>query len=185
MANMSLMSELGRITSYSAALQIAKKAKLKALGKGSSRIVYALDEHTVIKIALNDDGVEQNEAESDLSEAPITTKVLDMHEEAYWIIVERATPLTTNAELFRNIVGVSFGTFAKGAMNALGISNFSTNEIDMAKLELNPFYQRIVRFIRNHDLSPADATKLTSYGIVGNHIVLIDYGLTAEQADLF
>jgi hypothetical protein len=179
------MQDLERTISYEQALQVAKRSKLKVLGEGSTRIVFALDAHRVLKVAINEKGVDQNEAESDLSEAPVTTKVLEMHEEAYWIIAERAIPLESNAEAFLKLVGVPFGTFAKAAMKALGVGNFKVSEVDEKKLEMSPFFKQLLRYVRNHDLAAGDATKLTSFGVVGNHVVLIDYGLTALHSDLF
>lgn len=185
MANLNLMRDLERAISYGQALQIAKGAKLKTLGEGSTRMVFALDAHRVLKVALNEKGLDQNEAESDLSQAPVTTKVLDMHEEAYWIIAERATPLESNAEMFLKLVGVPFGTFAKAAMKTLGVANFQVSERDEEKLQMSPFFKQLIRYVMSHGLAAGDATKLTSFGVVGNHVVLIDYGLTALHADLF
>jgi hypothetical protein len=179
------MSELNHVISYEQALQIARKSKLKVLGEGSTRMVFALDAYRVLKVALNDKGLEQNEAECDLSEAPVTTKVLDMHEEAYWLIAERAVPLESNAEAFLKLVGIPFGTFAKGAMKALGVANFKVDENDEKKLSMNPFFKQLLSYIKTHGIAVGDATKLTSFGVVGSHVVLIDYGLTALHADLF
>jgi hypothetical protein len=182
---MNLMAELNRAISYEQALQTAKKAKLKVLGQGSTRMVFALDAHRVLKVAINEEGVDQNEAESDLSEAPVTTKVLEMHEEAYWIIAERAIPLENNADIFLKLVGVPFGTFAKYTMKKLDIADFKVPEKDEQRLQMSPFFKQLMRYITSHGLAAGDATKLTSFGVVGNHIVLIDYGLTALHADLF
>ena len=187
MPNMNLMAELSRARSFQQALEIARVAKLKKLGQGSSRIVYALDALRVLKVALNDEGVEQNEAESDICSSLVTTKVLDMHEEAYWVISERAQRLTNNASIFEELVGIPFGVFAQALVSHFGKGAFRISESDSNVLQHNPFFTRMITFIQTTGLALGDATKLTSFGVVGTKVVLLDYGLTGGGSieDLF
>lgn len=69
--------------------------KYHQIGEGSSRIVFALDKNTVIKMAKDDSGMAQNLAELRVFEkAPErVAKIKWYHPKGYYLIVERCTSL--------------------------------------------------------------------------------------------
>lgn len=70
-------------------------SKYYRIGSGSSRIVFALDNNTVIKMAKNEKGIAQNLAELKVFEkAPErVAKIKWYHPKGYYLIVERCTSL--------------------------------------------------------------------------------------------
>lgn len=70
-------------------------SKYYKIGSGSSRIVFALDKNTVIKMAKNEKGIAQNLAELRVFEkAPErVAKIKWYHPKGYYLIVERCTSL--------------------------------------------------------------------------------------------
>jgi len=71
-------------------VQYAKKL-LPYMGKGSSRITFALSSSKVLKIALNQAGEYQNQAEVDIwsnSRSPYLTQVYDFSPDNRWLIAE-------------------------------------------------------------------------------------------------
>lgn len=69
-------------------------SRLKYLGRGSSRMVYEIDDEKVLKLAYNSKGVAQNQAEADwmLERYGIFAEVYDMHPDYLWIEMEKAIP---------------------------------------------------------------------------------------------
>ena len=69
--------------------------KYYKIGSGSSRIVWALDKNTVIKMAKNEKGIAQNLAELRVFEKSPerVAKIKWYHPKGYYLIVERCTSL--------------------------------------------------------------------------------------------
>lgn len=131
----------------------------KYLGEGAGRIIYALGDDYVIKLSKFDGGDKQCKTEN-----YIYSHVQD-HLKKYlcpvlWyrddmIIMRRAIPLAKKREeRKRNI------------FNVLGID------------EDNIFYKNIQKLVKSFDLLYGDVKNLSSWGILDNQIVLIDYGCT-------
>ena len=70
-------------------------SKYYKIGSGSSRIVWALDKNTVIKMAKNEKGIAQNLAELRVFEKSPerVAKIKWYHPKGYYLIVERCTSL--------------------------------------------------------------------------------------------
>lgn len=70
-------------------------SKYYRIGSGSSRIVFALDKNTVIKMAKNEKGIAQNLAELRVFEkaSERVAKIKWYHPKGYYLIVERCTSL--------------------------------------------------------------------------------------------
>jgi len=77
--------------------------KLPYMGVGSSRIVYALSTGKVLKIALNDKGVAQNQAEHEVSRDPslkyIGARVYETDPNYYWSVMEVAKIYESSTDL--------------------------------------------------------------------------------------
>lgn len=89
------------------------RARLKYLGRGSSRMVYEIDDEKVLKLAYNNKGLAQNEAEADpmlRGYNGIFAKVFDVHPKYHWIEMEKAVPATV--EDFDRIYGGEDGLFS-------------------------------------------------------------------------
>lgn len=101
------LEELSSLKNYKEMINYTKSF-FPSIGKGSSRLVYKMDEEKVIKIAKNDNGVDQNDEEysKGLSNTPLFAKVYDCDDESRWIIMEYA-PKVKKSQV-KELYGVSF-----------------------------------------------------------------------------
>lgn len=89
---------------------------LPKLGKGSSRIVYALSSDKVLKIALNDKGFAQNNAELELYTSPetkpVVAKIYDASPDNSWLISEIVQPFSNSRADWQAATGFDYLIFA-------------------------------------------------------------------------
>jgi len=82
---------------------VGKQYGLPFLGKGSSRAVYALSTGKVLKIAINDKGMAQNEAERIVWQNPSTryigAKVFESDPNDHWAVMEVAKIYENDTQL--------------------------------------------------------------------------------------
>ena len=166
------------------------KENLKEIGKGSSRIVFEIDNYSVLKIALNTNGLKQNKSEYIQSNDsnPILAKCVDAEVNQGgalipFIIMERATPVTEKQ--FKDITKVDF----RDMMN-LGDEVFSSDEFFSEitrKYKNNQFIKNLQSFVEDSSMGRgiADCLVLTSYGKIKINgkwkVVLVDYGYNEES----
>ena len=179
---------------------------LRYLGEGSSRMVFSLDSKRVLKVALNDAGIAQNEAEIDISFDPsvggIVAKVFAQSNANKWIVSELVRPLKDKEE-FKFLTGISWDFFSF-ALQGWGtgrlpewINNIRNNSIkpwsspvkshkELEEYLTTPFYKTVFHAL-NHIktvLMHGDLTKIGHWGKTPDQrVVLLDYGFTPEVAD--
>lgn len=147
--------------------QIAYAKKyLPHLGTGSSRIVFALSGHKVLKIALSNRGYGQNNAELDIYSNPLTkravAKILDASSKNNnWIISEIAKPFASREE-FERYTGFSFQTFTSMIYNS--------SEITLANREKDLKYH-IEQLKSNIDLLFKTKGELLDYEKIASDIL--------------
>ena len=122
---------------------------LKKIGNGSSRLVYRLNDETVLKFAKNENGIEQNEEEysKSLSNTPIFAKVYDSDEDGKWIIMEYGEPIK-NIRV-KQIYGVKFENISD--FISLAFNDISSREkilIDVEPSSLK-MYKDYIKWINN------------------------------------
>ena len=94
---------------------------MKYLGRGSSRIVFQIDESTVLKLAFNQKGIAQNEAEAAvkndyvLSGYNFLPEVYDVDDEYLWIEMQIAR--RANQSDFKKFTGYSRKVFYYWVIN--------------------------------------------------------------------
>lgn len=106
------MEEFKAIRTFSKRVDYCR-SRLKYLGRGSSRMVFEIDNEKVLKLAYNNKGIAQNKVEADPAMTGyygIFAKVYDMHKNYHWIEMEKAAPATE--EDFDEIYGGDFGLFS-------------------------------------------------------------------------
>lgn len=161
---------------------------LTRISSGSSRIVYKIDETKVLKLARNQKGVAQNDAEINFSNDymwdGITAEIFNHDENGLWVEMELARKVTPT--IWMSIVGmplndmmdcVRFVESQKGS--------YSRNIPPMLdEAYENEFTSRILDLIGNYDIPSGDFGKYSTYGVVNrkgeDDIVIIDYGLTTD-----
>lgn len=186
-----------KLTSFAARKKYAAST-LKKLGQGSSRAAFLIDDHTILKMAINKKGQGQNVAEGDWGlhqMYDILPKLIDKDEDNdLWLIMERATPMKTPAR-FEQLVGMPWKDFVAcvdydhdrrmargGALNSQKPTYYQTildNE------EAHQFFFSISDMMVNFNMPAYDLTQISSYGEVNGHPVLLDAGLTQGVWDEF
>jgi hypothetical protein len=155
---------------------------LKQIGRGSSRVVFQLDEKSALKIALDDFGLNQNYNEVTLNhdEYPIVAKIFAHgkleDQDCYWNIMEFGKKITPKR--FKELT------------NGVDIRGMNDNWNDYEKKFLhnedgeggNDFFINLYSLIYGEDRhnSIDDFCRIDSYGEVNRNgvptVVLIDYG---------
>ena len=166
---------------------------LQRLGSGSSRIVFKIDDGTVLKLAKNRKGVSQNNTESDYTiqshYGGVIAKIKNYCDDDLWIVCELARKV--KKEDFKNLAGVSYEIFDEYMNMRImeDIRKSRTYEIGHSltpeQIEFcnnNEFICEILDLMANYSLAGGDLTRLSSYGVVNrdgdNTLVLVDYGAT-------
>jgi hypothetical protein len=138
--------------------------RLPKLGEGRDRIVYALDQDKVLKIAKNPKGLEQNEREQDLE----YLEGLKHHETGKdFVVMERAQkPGRSTTTMLRGLrkAGMTPWTDDPGTLSGI----FEKAGVSQEYL--------------NYDLSPGDFLAKRNWGEKGGVPVLIDAGTLSSQS---
>lgn len=129
--------------------------KYRYIGSGSGRRVFDLGDGHVIKVAKNKKGIAQNEVEHRISRetsSKLFAPVISMSEDARYLIMEKAERVYSMSEV----------------MWYFGVRT----EHQLLK---DPDIHKI---ILDYDLVRADILRKSSWGFVGDELVIIDYGFT-------
>jgi hypothetical protein len=154
---------------------------LDRIGFGSSRIVYIYSSKYVLKIALDQKGLAQNEAEVDVYTNPktkaIVTKIVNYDDKNYnWLVSEMVDPLV-NPKQFE-ATGTDWKTFVEDVKKLLSASD--KNE-DTTSIEASEFSKKVVDTIISNQLMIADIRTLNHWGKTADgRIVLLDYGYNKD-----
>lgn len=149
---------------------------LEKLGQGSSRVAFLVSNRYVLKIAMNEKGLAQNEAEiavyTNPKSRPVVAKVYRSDDEYKWVLSELVKPLQSTSE-FKALSGIQWATF-------VNIMNDSVK--DKKPLEnKSPFLSAIVHTALENSLMPGDLESVDHYGKTADgRVVLLDYGFTGE-----
>lgn len=149
---------------------------LEKLGTGSSRVSFLLSSKYVLKIALNQKGLSQNQAEFETyssSKSPLVAKVYRSDEHKQWLISDLVKELNDENE-FESLTNVAWDDFDRRVYDHLGKKS-------TGKQQLDPFSKKVVEFCKEQDLLVGDIVNITHWGKTPDgRIVLLDYGLTPE-----
>lgn len=158
------------------------------IGKGQGRSVYKLGGGKVIKVAIDQGGQGQNQAEatvcSSSAAGDLFLKPTELGPNHMWIITPEAAGMTEEA--FERMTGLNWGLFRSALAGAFpqkldastGADKLERNKQNYINASNNPFFSRIVRVVQDCKYEPGDIAKLDSWGIVGGKPVIIDSGFT-------
>lgn len=173
----------------------------RPIGRGSSRLVFQIDDETVLKLAMNGKGIAQNEQEltfkNDYYIGDCFPKIYDgSDEENYlWIISEYVLP--ANEKDFQEVLGMPFSDVTD-FVDSLCLSNSRTEwcrnsgnkrvQAMYAKYEENDdamgLMNNISELYYGYDMEIGDYRVINNYGMVMREgyptIVFLDAGLSKE-----
>lgn len=160
---------------------------LEKMGQGSSRVAFVLSSKYVLKIAINEKGIAQNQAEVDVytnpTSQPVVAKVYQSDKDFNWLISDLVKPIKSVNE-FEELTGVDWKTFSKYVNDGIKHKSLSNNAPKFIKAV-------VITALKNNllrgDLAQQDFSRdpkddvLDHYGkTVDGRAVLLDYGFTGE-----
>ena len=185
-----------KFPSLRAAIMFVKdKAKLRFLGQGSSREVFALDAKRALKMARNEKGIAQNQAELSIAtdaEGGLVAKIFQYDPEYKWLVSELVRPITSGEE-FKHLTGISWGVFVHLIYHSYDWEHVLLT-IDPWRLEpgetpekirKSPFLVKAMAGLSSiqETLLEGDLVRLDHWGKTPDQrVVLLDYGFTEDVA---
>lgn len=173
--------------------ELTSKYQLKPIGRGSGRIVLAVDDESVLKLARNRPGQEQNLFEESFyseQQNPVLNQVLDCASDGCWIRSRRAKrfddrfwlQLSDQIKLSPTQISDSIGRlFAPD-----GIKPPNLTETAYSQFLATDFGQNLHRLL-DTDLDCDDLCEFGSeqYGMIDYKPVIVDYGLSKEIGEKY
>lgn len=197
------MDKLLSINSYSGRLKYCE-TYLKRIGQGSSRIVYAVDDEKVLKVAKNNKGIQQNQAESQgwlQDYYDCFAKVYDASDDGVYLEMQAARKAKKSD--FKRLTGYGFDVFVAWiyyvhswySRSRYNSSWQYSNYLDLFKSEkfqeetenYNLFYY-LQGYLTDTQLEAVgDLARISSWGVVTEDgeekLVIIDFGLDDDIYD--
>ena len=161
-----------------------------AIGTGTGRKVYDIGQGRVLKLALNRKGVAQNSVETDKAmhdwHGTLLPKIYDTDKDDKWLICDLA--VAAKSKDFARLLGVSMDTlfyYIEYKMDAHPSTQTMklSGELGIGARYLSSKVQEIIDLIINFDLMYRDITRKGSWGIIGDRLVLRDFGLSQAVWD--
>ena len=183
------MEDFKKLKSFSNKQKYAKEKLLGKLGAGSARAVFKIDDEKVLKVAVNEKGIAQNEQEAEgyKQNYDILARVFDVDKDDMWLEMELAKKVTKSR--FKTLTGVSLDDLQAYLIYRDRGSRFIDKDL-IAKLDENGFIQDLMSFVGDYDYSiPGDFARASTYGEVLRDgkpkIVVIDFGLSKDVLDTY
>lgn len=176
-----ILKNLESLENYNSRKEYAEK-NLEHLSSGSSRIVYLTPEKTILKLAKNDKGLAQNEAESNSKmKSKFLNEVISHAKDHSWMETHYLDKIS--AKDFKEMTGLDFDDF--GEAIRYGLKNVSGNTDTEKpkgsdKVEKSEIYKEMHRIGKEFKLMPGDLARISSWGTKDDRPVLIDAGLTKD-----
>jgi hypothetical protein len=180
--------------------QAVEDAGLSPMGEGSSRAVYLLDSKRVLKLATNEQGVEQNRKEQEVfnsSLQPLVARLFEESQDGSWLVSELVRPLSSEED-FEALTGLPWVVVAMFlAENQKLRDPEQTQEVMKVKFSkfkqepyasmgkkldaffLKPWFQEMSVLLGRSEirLNVNDLTNLEHWGKTADQrVVLLDYG---------
>jgi hypothetical protein len=157
------------------------RTHLKELAKGSSRNVFDFGE-SVIKIARNQKGIEQNKVEMEIGKIrpDCVPNLILFSDDCSWNIFEKVEQVTK--EEFENLTNTTL-TILHELLKYKKDRKRKNIDIDYKKenqIQNNKLMNELSQLIEQYDLSVGDMVRISSWGKKNGKVLLIDFGLTSE-----
>ena len=188
------MDEFISLKSFASRVKYCNE-RLKFLGQGSSRRVYMIDNEKCLKLARNQKGIAQNEAENDgyLQSLNLCPKIYKYDQNDLWIEAQLAKKAKESD--FKRLLGYDWNIFCswieytaklytnhslyRGENDAL----FKSEEFETWVYDNDNVFSRINQYMTDFALeSYGDLQRISSWGVVTENgqerLVLVDAGLS-------
>jgi hypothetical protein len=180
------IKQFKNLSSFAARIRYAQSLLTK-IGAGSARVVYAVDDKTVLKLAKNKKGLAQNYVEGDWGlhnmYAGILPDLIDKDEDDLWLIIEKAEKIKPSE--VEQLEGVKFKDYqyvvGKEITERSGRQYpYATSIDDYDAVRDNDFVNEVVEMAINFGFPVGDLTRISSLGKIDGRVVITDAGLTED-----
>ncbi len=179
----SVLQKLDELETYNARKEYAED-HLEHLSSGSSRLVYLTDDNTVVKLAKNDKGVEQNKVESRPMNSRFINKIISKSPNCIWIETQYLKKITVDE--FKKMAGVDFSNFCDIILYMLkDVADIeATKPKTFDEFKDCEILQEMKRLGEKYKLMPGDMVRISSWGKTkDDQLVLMDAGLNRHLYD--
>lgn len=189
------LENLSQLKHFNAQYNYCIKYLGKPIGKGSSRVVFQIDDERVLKLGFNAKGVAQNEVEyRNSNDEDIFPKIYDNDSDFKWLITEYVLP--AKAQDFKHCLNMSFKDFVKFIITSYknrtsSVKYFDTFQDDeyVDLIENNDQLYWIDDYIANYEPPMGDMIRIANYGMTLRQgqptIVILDNGLDQNTFNKF
>ena len=165
------------------------KQRLPRIAAGSARVVFIVDDKTVLKVAINNKGLAQNRVEAEVGRRSVMYPVAEVFasgDNGAWLEMERAVKAKPSD--FKRLAGLDIQTFDRvirfwKASQSGGRYQFKPEGYEEYIESGNyPVVEAAIDLMVDYDMLPGDMGRISSWGVVNRdkpELVLIDFGLTA------
>lgn len=181
-----VLSNLEKLETYAARKKYAE-ANLKHLSSGSARIVYLTPNKTIVKLAKNDKGLAQNEAEANPKmKSKYLNPIISCAKNHSWCETHFLDKITVKD--FKEMTGLEFDDF--GDSIRYGLRNVSGNTdkekpAHFDEVAKSDIYKEMKDIGEKFKLLPGDMARISSWGTKDGKPILIDAGLTRDIFDQY
>lgn len=159
------------------------KKFLKPMGRGSSRMTFLLGGKKILKLAKNQAGIAQNEAEVDVYTNPSTKNVVSRiysYDPQYkWLVSELVKPLSWDE--FEKVTRWGWQEFVDCLKSALVGGGFQEKDVPQ---HMQQWFNAVLQMAKANNLSLGDLKVDDHWGkTADNRVVLLDYGLTHDVGE--
>lgn len=181
-----VLKNIEQLETYQARIKYAED-NLSHLSSGSSRITYSTKNDTVIKLAKNDKGIAQNEAESNPKmKSKYLNKIYGHAPNHAWLEVDYLDKITEKD--FKEMTDLEFEDFGKSIRYGLRDVSGNTDKDKPKKFDevlKSDIYKEMKEIGEKFKLMPGDLARISSWGCKNGKPILIDSGLTSEVFEDF
>ena len=177
------INEFSQLSSFAARKRYAAE-RLQKLGEGSSRIVYGIDNETVLKMAKNKKGLAQNQVEADWGMhqmySDLLPDLIEADDNDLWLVKQRANRIKKSE--FERMTGFKFEQFGNALRlrteEIMGRNRHAIPE-EYEDILDDEFVGDVVSLIVDFDLEVGDMAAISNWGKLSDEgdPVLTDVGL--------
>ena len=177
-SNEEMLKEIFDLPNFEDRVEKASKNKdWKKLGEGSSRTIFQISDSLILKIAHNEAGIAQNEAEMAMH-SPCLNNILAADSDARWVITRFSE--TMEKKDFEEYTGFPMDTFMRSLLDTFNNEHHEPLPKEHEEIKQLPLFRELVKLVLKHQLQLGDCRKTSSWGMLDGRPVLRDFGLTKE-----
>jgi hypothetical protein len=175
------LQQLSQIRSFAGRIRFCDE-NFQKIRAGSGRIVYVYDANHAIKLARNDKGIAQNGVENDgfINRYDIVARVVYADPDEKYLISEKAQKITPKQ--FEQLAGFSlrdWELYLKDFFSHRSPNFFiKPDEHVVEKVRSSEWATDVLDMMGNFDMPVGDMGRASTYGKIGDRLVVTDYGLT-------